>query len=73
MSSALDQFEQSLVTASRALHAFEQSAPAQTESANETRRPPIRHRPRGSAFRQRWPMLSFVALVVLASGVAAAR
>jgi hypothetical protein len=37
MSSALDQFERSLVTASRALHALEQTAPTQTESAGETR------------------------------------
>lgn len=73
MSSALDQFERSLVTASRALHALEQSALSQTESANQTRRPPARRRPRGRSFRPRRLMISLAALVVAAGGVAAAQ
>ena len=58
MSFALDQFERSLVAASRALHALEQSAPTQTESANATRRPPATRRPRGRSFRPRRLMIS---------------
>ena len=73
MSSALDQFERSLVTASRALHALEQSAPTPTESVNETRRRRAARRPKGRSFRPRRLMISLVALVVAAGGVATAQ
>ena len=72
MSSALDQFERSLVTASRELYALEHGAPAQTESTHETRRPPASRRRRGFASQPRRLMASLAALVVLAGGVAAA-
>lgn len=72
MSSALDQFERSLVTVSRALHTLEQGAPAQTQSADETWRAPATRPSGGRSLRPRRLMISLVALVVLASGVAAA-
>ncbi|HEY5262219.1 MAG TPA: hypothetical protein VIJ33_08910 [Solirubrobacteraceae bacterium] len=72
MSSALDQFERSLVAASRALHALDHSASTET-NATDPGRPPASSRRRNGAFGQRRLMLSLAALVVAAGGVAAAR
>jgi hypothetical protein len=72
MSSALDRFERSLVTASRALHALEQNAWTETDTIDEAgpRTASVRRRRRAS--RQRRLMLSLVALIVFATGAAAA-
>ena len=73
MSSALDQFERSLVTASRRLYALQQSAQAETESADETPGPPSSRRSGRRSLRPRGLMISLAALVVAAGGVAAAQ
>jgi hypothetical protein len=72
MSSALDEFERSLVTASRALHALQQTAPTQISATPDTERPPVSGPRVRRPFRQRRLMFSFAALVVLASSVATA-
>ena len=73
MSSALDEFERSLVAASRALHAREQmSALTQTEATTDAGRPPASRRGMKRRFGPRRLMLSLAGLVAVASGVAAA-
>ena len=73
MSSALDRFERSLVTASRALHALDQNAQAdQTHATDQTGHAPARRR-RENSFRPRRLLLSFAALAVVTGGVAAAQ
>lgn len=71
MSSALDQFERSLVAASRALHAA-QSATTQTDSTADTHRPPSHRRRRRRPGQPGRLMIAVAALVVVAGGVAAA-
>jgi hypothetical protein len=73
MSSALDQFERSLVAASRALHALDHSASTETTATTPPARLPVSRRRRRSGFRRRRLMLSLAALVVAAGGVAAAQ
>ena len=69
MSSALDRFGRSLVSASRALH---QDAQTQnTHATSETGHPPEPRRG-GRALRPRRLLLSLAALVIVAGGVAAA-
>src|ERR1035437_9177732 len=65
MSSALDLFERSLVTASRTLNQDAQTQ--QTQATNQTAHPPARRR-RRNAFRTRRVLLSFAALVVVSGG-----
>ena len=65
MSSALDLFERSLVTASRTLNQNAQTQ--QTQATNQTGHPPARRR-RRNAFRTRRVLLSFAALVVVSGG-----
>jgi hypothetical protein len=73
MNSALDKFERSLVTASRALYALEQNASTRTEpAASAAGSRPASARRRQRAFERRRLMVALVALVVLVSGVAAA-
>lgn len=71
MSSALDQFERSLVAASRELHAREQNAPTRTNPASNEGRPD-RARRRTGAWRRRRSLLAFLGVLVVAGGVAAA-
>ena len=73
MSSALDEFERSLVAASRALHARAQmSALTRSEATTNSSRPAASRRGTKGRFRQRRLMLSLAALVAVGSGVAAA-
>jgi hypothetical protein len=69
MSSALDQFERELVSASRTLHQHAQTQ--QTPATDQTGHPPEPRRG-GPARRPRRLLLSFAALVIVAGGVAAA-
>ncbi len=71
MSSALDQFERSLVAASRELHAREQMAMTQTASATNGGGPHGPRRRTGASRRTRLA-LSLLGVVVAAGGAAAA-
>jgi hypothetical protein len=71
MSSALDQFERTLVDASRALHHAAHSPTAPEETADPLRSPAHR-RPVRKLFNHRRLLVSLVALVIAAGGVAAA-
>ncbi|MGO9821709.1 MAG: hypothetical protein ACLPTJ_13800 [Solirubrobacteraceae bacterium] len=70
MSSALDRFERSLVTASRAL--YEDAQTQRTHATEQTGRPPAGRRG-GRGFRTRRLVFSFAALAVVTGGVAAAQ
>ena len=73
MSSGLDDFERSLVTASRTLHALNRSASSDTNAPADPGTPPTRRRPPRTPFRRQGLMVALAVLVVAAGGVAAAR
>ena len=72
MSSALDQFERTLVDASRALHKPAHNATTSPDSTADTRQPLANRRRTRKLFNHRRLLVSLAALVVAAGGVAAA-